>query len=108
MADRLTDEAWQQMLHAGEAPDPPLEWAGDFLCLEATETVSQHLSQPVEWPMITGVRLELGEQAVNSGDMLEASCAGGIIYTNLCAFGLCNFRAVGQLNVLGACYQSVG
>ncbi|MFC1537621.1 DUF3160 domain-containing protein [Gemmatimonadota bacterium] len=70
MNDRLTDEAWQEMLHAGEAPDTP-EWADDFLSFEGTETVTEHLGKPVENPTISRLLLETETQVINSGDMLE-------------------------------------
>lgn len=35
-SDRLTDEAWQEMLAAGEAPDPPA-WTSSFMADEAAE-----------------------------------------------------------------------
>jgi len=70
MADRLTDEAWQDMLHAGEAPGP-LEWTGDFLYSDPTEIITQHAASPLKSLLITGFRLESGAQAVTSGDMLE-------------------------------------
>ncbi len=35
-SDRLTDEAWQEMLTAGEAPDPPA-WTSSFMADEAAE-----------------------------------------------------------------------
>ena len=70
MSDRLTDEAWQDMLHAGEEPDTP-EWADDFLSFEGTETITEHLGNPVQNSTISGLLLETETQVVNTGDILE-------------------------------------
>jgi len=91
MADRLTDEAWQDMLHSGEEPDPP-EFSMDFLSAQGTETISEHLGNPVQSRLISGFRLESDAQALISGEVLDVW-----VTTNLTQGLAVRFWADGEL-----------
>ncbi|MBN2289106.1 MAG: DUF3160 domain-containing protein, partial [Candidatus Glassbacteria bacterium] len=70
MDDRLTDEAWQEMLHTDQAPTLP-EWAEDYLAVEGMETVTEHMTVLAGPPLVTGIRLEVGSEVVSAGETLE-------------------------------------
>jgi len=68
ISDRLTDEAWQEMLKNGQAPEPE-EWLGDFLSLEERGPV-EYASFPSRDQSVSPM-IHFPTGTIRTGDELE-------------------------------------